>query len=133
MWYCSYMILCTQQLCENKHYAKGLCEAHYARKRRGYKTTAPIGITNNDPKRFMRYINKTDGCWLWIGSKKGRGYGKFTAKGKQLSAHRYSYELHTGKIKPGMQIDHLCKNKLCVNPKHLEQVTNQENQLRRFR
>lgn len=127
------MTSCTRNNCPRPHYARGLCEAHYSRVRYGRDLDKPIMIVGDDTKRFFLYVKKTDGCWLWAGSKMGKGYGKFVAAGKQSSAHRFSYELHKKKIAPGMQLDHLCRVKLCVNPDHLEEVTNRENQLRAVR
>ena len=65
-------------------------------------------------------------CWLWIGSLHSNGYGQF----RNLLAHRFSYTLHKGPIPYGLQIDHLCRNRGCVNPKHLEAVTGKTNLLR---
>lgn len=64
-------------------------------------------------------------CWLWQGflSHQGKGYGCFTIKRYVIGAHRFAYELTYGPIAPGLQIDHLCRNKACVNPAHLEPVT----------
>lgn len=69
-----------------------------------------------------------EGCWLWLGYVGIRnGYGSFGA-GKL--AHRVAYEAFVGAIPPGLQIDHLCKVRRCVNPDHLEAVTQRENLLR---
>lgn len=67
-------------------------------------------------------------CWLWQASKNGSsGYGLFKIKGKYKQAHRVAYELTKGPIPEGLVLDHLCRNRLCVNPDHLEPVTIGEN------
>ena len=70
------------------------------------------------------------GCWEWQGEISNWGYGVFYKHGKTHYAHRYFYELFVGKIPKGFQVDHLCFNKKCVNPKHLEAVTEKENHVR---
>lgn len=71
------------------------------------------------------------GCWPWIGNiNPSTGYGRFWIHRRCFGAHRIAYELGKGAIKPGMTIDHLCRNRKCVNPEHLEQVTNRVNVLR---
>ena len=76
--------------------------------------------------RFDKYVNKTDGCWVWIGGISSAGYGRFHLNGGQ-HAHRVSYELHVGKIPKGLVLDHLCRNRACVNPSHLDPVSLVEN------
>lgn len=72
-----------------------------------------------------------DGCWEWTGSKQRQGYGRLgrTEGGKytELMAHRIAFELYVGPIPEGLVIDHLCRNRGCVNPDHLEPVTNEVN------
>jgi hypothetical protein len=86
--------------------------------------------------RFAEKIALTDsGCIEWIGGQNGAGYGSFYVDwvdGRSLKAlaHRWSYEYHVGPIPIGLHIDHLCRNTLCVNPQHLEPVTQAENTLR---
>lgn len=67
------------------------------------------------------------GCWLWQGDKLPRGYGQFRFDNRHVLAHRFAYEMAKGAIPPGLVIDHLCRVTSCVNPDHLEAVTNAEN------
>lgn len=77
--------------------------------------------------RFNSKIIKTGNCWEWISLKSTNNYGIFRLNNKNYSSHRLSYELYKGKIPEGLVIDHLCKNTLCVNPDHLEAVTQKIN------
>lgn len=72
---------------------------------------------------------QADGCWIWTGSKT-KGYGRVFLDGSLKFVHRVSWEHYVGPIPTGEQIDHLCRNHSCFNPKHLEPVTPQENTLR---
>ena len=82
-------------------------------------------------ERFMCYVEKQeDGCWQWIGTRSRTSYGRFTLSGRVLSAHRFSYEHFRAPIPTGLEIDHLCRNRACVNPDHLEPVTHRTNVLR---
>lgn len=80
---------------------------------------------------FWRHVDRCgpDDCWLWHGAHTGNGYGRFDTDGHYL-AHRFSYELHKGPIPYGLVIDHLCRVRNCVNPAHLEAVTQRENIIR---
>lgn len=80
-----------------------------------------------DIKRFIEKINFSDKCWEWNGGLRN-GYGDFHYKGDSFRSHRISYELfRKEKIPLNMTIDHLCKNRKCVNSFHLEIVTAEEN------
>lgn len=72
-------------------------------------------------------IDKTEGCWLWLGTITPNGYGIYHYKGTRQSAHRAVYETKVGPIPEGFVIDHLCRNRACVNPDHLEPVTQKTN------
>jgi hypothetical protein len=85
--------------------------------------------------RFWLKVRISDGCWVWTGTKVRTSddadyYGQFWMGGKNVSAHRLSYRLLVGEIPNGLVLDHLCRNTLCVNPEHLEAVTDQVNILR---
>ncbi len=88
------------------------------------------GVRGITEQLFWGKVDKSQGCWTWLGGLFKTGYGQFWNGKKVVRAHRYSYELLKGQIPKGLQLDHLCRNILCVNPDHLEPVTNKENVLR---
>lgn len=75
-----------------------------------------------------KYVEDENGCWLWTGASNVKGYGKHGQK----MAHRVVYELLVEPIPAGLQIDHLCRVRSCVNPRHLQPVTPRVNTLRGF-
>ena len=74
-------------------------------------------------------IRESSECWWWTAASNNEGYGLFWAC-RQVRAHRWAYERWIGPIQDGLQIDHLCRNTLCVRPSHLEAVTGRVNTLR---
>ena len=85
--------------------------------------------------RFWSKVDKTNSCWLWKAAKYRNGYGRFGVtfgpyNSPILRAHRISFELSKGRIPEDKQPDHLCRNRACVNPSHIELVTQRENTLR---
>lgn len=77
-------------------------------------------------EKMWQRVDKTDSCWLWIGPLRANGYGMYNHR----PAHRVTYELLVGPIPDGLHIDHLCRVRHCVNPDHLEPVTQAENNRR---
>lgn len=77
-------------------------------------------------RNFWKKVNKTTTCWLWTGSL-NRGYGRFGVDGKLKYAHKLIYEQTYGILPKGKQLDHICRARACVNPTHLEIVSNREN------
>lgn len=95
---------CLVPACPERVSASGLCSEHL----------------------MLSKIEPEDGCWVWTSSFNGDGYAQFSSK----RVHRRVYELAVGPIAEGMVLDHLCRNRGCVNPDHLEVVTVRENTLR---
>ena len=78
-------------------------------------------------ERFWGYVRKEDSCWEWTGTKCQRGYGRFSINNRSYSAHRLCYVKTHGDVDRNDVCDHLCRNPGCVNPKHVEPVSQGEN------
>jgi hypothetical protein len=89
-----------------------------------------VKYLQSDLRRFWSFVEPepNSGCWLWTGSD-SFGYGYFSVGHKRCRAHRVSYEMFRGPIPAGLQLDHLCRVRCCVNPSHLRACTQRENTL----
>lgn len=124
--------VCSVDGCISPSLARGWCSKHY---QRWSKYGDPLGEAAPRPAeppvtRFWPKVYRygVGGCWYWLGSLFGGGYGRFClSHGEAVLAHRYAYEQVVGSIPDGLELDHLCLVKWCVNPAHLEPVTSQEN------
>lgn len=93
----------------------------------------PVPYVNGHNARGPRtWTEAPTGCWEWDGTLSVEGYGVFRENYRQIKAHRWTYEQFVGPIPDGLTIDHLCRNRRCVNPAHLEPVTAGENARRSY-
>lgn len=114
--------------CTSGRLRRGMCERHYRRWMKTGSTTEPHRVDN-----LGNYWIVEDGCWLWLGNVWPNGYGKMSVDvhGTRL-AHRAMYMEHVGTPPVGLDLDHLCRVKSCVNPSHLEPVSRAVNLDRYF-
>lgn len=119
--------ICSVDGCERGVLAKGYCGRHYQQVRK----RGTVHATTNDltpSERFWAKADRSGACWEWTATIHKTGYGSFRYEGRIALAHRVAYELIKGPIPEGMQVDHTCRNRACVNPAHLRPVTNKQNQ-----
>lgn len=121
---------CSIIQCPKPRHQRELCKGHYTRL---WKYGDPLH--HPFPSAMERFWAKVDrdqsGCWLWTAGLFEKGYGQFKVERKDWRAHRWAYSVMVEPIPEGMELDHLCNVRRCVNPCHLELVTHEENVRRR--
>jgi hypothetical protein len=134
--------LCSIDGCDQPVKARGWCNPHYGRWKRYGSPTGGNRIFRSMPhaQRFWLKVDKEGGlpdhnpalghCWLWTDIPNKKGYAEFYGASGLVSAHRWSYVDTFGSIPDGLELDHLCRVRHCVNPRHLEPVTHAENMRR---
>jgi hypothetical protein len=119
---------CSIQGCEGTPLARGWCQLHYGRWTKHGDPQATTWRSKPAAERLRdRVVIGDGGCWELHGTRNSSGYAWHTVNGRKVLAHRFSYESFVGPIPLGLEIDHLCRNRICCNPEHLEPVTRVEN------
>ena len=121
---------CNINGCSKKVKVRGMCTMHAAREDRNGSPYIVKSIHGDDVTRFWSKVNRAgaDECWMWTGNVHTVGYGKFSAKGKTVYAHRYAVYLTQGIVLTSDQfVMHSCDVQLCVNPEHLSIGTPKDN------
>ena len=119
--------VCFVTWCERSPYAKGLCNAHYQQQLAGRELGPIKKMYGNPEKWFWECVSIAPGCWVWNGRLNHAGYGVLPSGDRPVLAHRFAYQLLRGDVPSGMELDHHCRNRKCVNPDHLRPVTSGQN------
>lgn len=127
--------MCKADACPDRAVSRGFCNRHYQRWYKYGDESVLKRIHGDDEARFWSKVDRQpDGCWLWTDAINPRtGYAQVRMGGRggrMVLVHRWSYEHLVAPIPRGLQLDHLCRVRHCVNPDHLEPVTAQENRRR---
>lgn len=122
--------ICSIDGCESRQHARRMCQKHYKRTRQ-YGDPQMTRMERDPLKRLRdRTLPDENGCWVWQGRLQPDGYARVHIRGVSTPVHRWSYEHFVGPIPAGLVIDHLCRNRACCNPAHLEAVVQRTNVMR---
>ena len=127
------MTTCIVDDCASPRWAKrtsGYCVKHQRRVDRHGSPDMVRGFRSDEDRFLALTYASGDGCLLWRGNTNDQGYGRFSVEGRSVPAHRWAYEHFVGPIPEGMEPDHLCRVRNCVNHEHIEPVTHRENSQR---
>lgn len=100
-------------------FVRGYCINHYNRLRVSGELPSAVDQYATAEESLRERSEQQGECLVWTGSKNQKGYGRLANRGRLESAHRVAYELSTGPIPAGMEVDHICFNRACVEPSHL--------------
>jgi hypothetical protein len=127
-------VQCSVSGCERVIDARGLCKSHYVwSKRHGWEVPAHAlkSFTKSEsPEKAIQLrveIDTATGCFNWTGYKQPDGYGQIAVNGQVMMAHRFAWQMQFGKVPAGLEVNHTCLNRSCINVQHLEVITHDEN------
>ena len=121
--------ICKVADCDEKADAQGFCPPHYRRwKKHDDPLAGRLGVGRSIEERLTYFSCLAEsGCIEWTGALRADGYGQLYVEGKMELAHRLSYQSVHGALDSSLEIDHICRNRKCINPEHLRQVDRSTN------